>query len=686
MFDRPATRLASTLVPALLISACAGTGPLQHPDAAAQAPQDPLIPRAVIFGNPERVGGRVSPDGRYISFLAPRDGVLNVWIVERGKPLIEARALTNEKVRPIRNHSWAANGEDIVYTQDKGGDENFLLYAVNARTGVERLLTDYKGVRVMIYRTSLKRPDEVVIGINDREKAWHDPYLLNIRTGALKKLFDNTEHFAGYIVDDDLQVRLVERATKDGGEEILRWEGGKTTPFEKVGFEDSQTTGPVAFSRDGRTLYWRESRGRNTSALVAIDMATNERRVVGEDPKADVGGVISDPQTGRVLGYSVQYLKNEWHVVDPSIRADVDYLNANLKGEWAVQSQTRDNRLWLVAHDPVTSPARVLLYDRSARSLGELYVTRPKLAGVRLPTVCPVEIRSRDGLTLVSYLTLPVGSDKDGDCRPDQPLPLVLNVHGGPWARDGYGYNGESVWFANRGYASLQVNFRSSSGFGKEFTNKGDREWGRKMHDDLLDGVDWAVRNGVARADKIAIYGGSYGGYATLWGMTNSPDRFACGIAIVAPSNIETLFASIPPYWESFREQMYRRVGDPRTEQGKALLKERSPLFYADRIGKPLLIGQGANDPRVKQAEADQIVASMQAKKIPVTYVLYPDEGHGFARAPNRTSFYAVSEAFLSHCLGGRFEPVGGDFRGSSITVPVGVDYVPGIAEALKTK
>jgi len=262
----------------------------------------------------------------------------------------------------------------------------------------------------------------------------------------------------------------------------------------------------------------------------------------------------------------------------------------------------------------------------------------------------------------------------------------VLNVHGGPWGRDGYGYNGESVWLANRGYASLRVNFRASTGFGKDFTNKGDLEWGGKMHEDLLDGLDWAVKNGVARADKIAIYGGSYGGYAALWGVTNSPERFACGVAIVAPSNLETLLASIPPYWESIREQFYRRMGDPRTDQGRAVLKQRSPLYYAERINKPLLIGQGANDPRVKQAEANQILAAMEAKKIPVTYVLYPDEGHGFARAPNRTSFYAVSEAFLSQCLGGRFEPVGSDFKGSSITVPKGASYVPGLDAAMATK
>jgi dipeptidyl aminopeptidase/acylaminoacyl peptidase len=419
---------------------------------------------------------------------------------------------------------------------------------------------------------------------------------------------------------------------------------------------------------------------------VAIDMATNQRRVVGEDAKADVGSAITDPESGRVLAYSVEYLKSRWHVVDPSVKADIEFLDAKLPGDWGVQGQTRDNRIWLVGHDPVTAPGRAVLYDRASKSITELYVTRPQLAGVRLPDVCPVEIKSRDGLTLVSYLTLPVGSDKDGDCRPDRPLPLVLDVHGGPWGRDSYGYDAFSIWFANRGYAALRVNFRASTGFGKDFTNKGDREWGGKMHDDLLDGVDWAVKNGIARAYKVAIFGGSYGGYATLWAMTNTPDRFACGVAVVAPSNLETLLASIPPYWESLREQFYRRMGDPRTEEGRALLKQRSPLYYAERIDKPLLIGQGANDPRVKQAEANQILAAMEAKKIPVTYVLYPDEGHGFARAPNRTSFFAVSEAFLSECLGGRFEPVGNDFKGSSITVPKGAEGVPGLEEALKTK
>jgi dipeptidyl aminopeptidase/acylaminoacyl peptidase len=650
---------------------------------AAASTETALIPRSAIFGNPERAGAQISPDGKYISFLAPRDGVMNVWVVERGKALAAARPMTGEKVRPIRIYYWSASGKDIIYSQDKGGDENFLLYAVNVASGAERKLTDFNGVRVFVYGSSWKRPHELLIGVNERDKAFHDPYLLNVRTGAIRKLFDNTEKYDGFLVDEDLKIRFVTRATEDGGQQVFKYQNGKAALFDTVGFEDSQTTGPSGLTNDGKTLYWNESRGRNTAALLAIDLATGQKKVVGEDARADVSSGINDPATGVVLAYGVDYLKNEWRAVAPAVKADIDFLNSRLKGQWAVQSQTRANKVWLIGNDPITSPARVMVYDREAKSLEELYVGRPALAGAALPAVCPVEIKARDGLTLVSYLTLPVGSDADGDCKPDQPLPMVLNVHGGPWYRDSYGYGAESVWLANRGYASLQVNFRGSTGFGKNFVNKADKEWGRKMHDDLIDGVDWAVKNGIAQTDKIAIYGGSYGGYATLWGVTSTPDRFACGVAIVAPSNLNTLLSSIPPYWESFKEQMFRRVGDPRTAEGRALLNERSPLTYVQNISKPLLIGQGANDPRVTEAEADQIVAAMQQKNIPVTYVLYPDEGHGFARSTNRTSFYAVSEAFLSQCLGGRFESVGDDFKGSSIQVPKGADFVPSLKDAL---
>jgi dipeptidyl aminopeptidase/acylaminoacyl peptidase len=650
------------------------------PPAAAATPP---IPRAAIFGNPERAAAQLSPDGKYISFLAPREGVLNIWVVQRGKPLAEARPLTSEKVRPIFNYFWSVNGRDILYTQDKGGDENVLLYAVDIETGTERKLTDFQGVRVLVYGASLKRPDELVIGINDRDKAFHDPYLLNVRTGELKRLLDNTERYSRFIVDQDLAIRFATRATPEGGWEFLRFDGGKAVLVDTIGFEDSWTAGPGGITTDGRTLYWTETRGRNTAALLAIDLTSGERRVVGEDRRADVSGHLSDPETGRVLAYRVNYLKDELRAVDPAVASDIDFLDRSLKGQWSIQSQTRSNRIWLIGNDPITSPPRVMGYERDSKKLTELYVGRPALIGKDLPNVCPQELKSRDGLTMVAYLTLPVGSDKDGDCKPERPVPMVLNVHGGPWGRDDYGYDPRSVWLADRGYASLQVNFRGSTGFGKDFVNKADREWGGKMHDDLIDAVDWAIKNGIAIADKVAIYGGSYGGYATLWAVTNTPERFACGVAVVAPSNLNTLLSSIPPYWESLKEQFFRRVGDPRTEAGKALLRERSPLTHVQNISKPLLIGQGANDPRVKQAEADQIVQAMLAKKIPVTYVLYPDEGHGFARAPNRTSFYAVSEAFLSQCLGGRFEPVGSDFQGSSIQVPTGAAFVPGLTEAL---
>ena len=347
-------------------------------------------------------------------------------------------------------------------------------------------------------------------------------------------------------------------------------------------------------------------------------------------------------------------------------------------------SRTLDDSRWVVVTDDPRSGVSSHLYDRRAGTVTKLFDQRPTLAGQPLQPMHAREIRTRDGLTMVSYLSLPPGSDADGDGRPDQPVPMVLNVHGGPWGRDAYGFDPEHQWLANRGYAVLAVNFRASTGFGKAFVNAGDKQWAAKMHDDLLDAVDWAVREKVTIPDKVAIYGGSYGGYATLVGLAFTPERFACGVDIVGPSNLETLLASIPPYWKSFFEDLARRVGDPRTESGKQLLRERSPLWRADQIRRPLLIAQGANDPRVKQAESDQIVTAMKAKNLSVTYVLYPDEGHGFARPQNRTSFYAISEAFLSTCLGGRFEPVGNDFAGSSLQVPEGARYVPGLVEALE--
>jgi dipeptidyl aminopeptidase/acylaminoacyl peptidase len=336
----------------------------------------------------------------------------------------------------------------------------------------------------------------------------------------------------------------------------------------------------------------------------------------------------------------------------------------------------------IVVDDPLR-PLASYLYERDRAAVTKLFDQRPELAHAPLQGMRTLEIRARDGLNLVSYLTLPAGS---AERWPEKPVPLVLNIHGGPWARDSYGFNPEHQWLANRGYAVLAVNYRGSMGFGKSFVNAGDGEWAGRMHEDLVDAVEWAVREKIADPDKVAIYGASYGGYATLVGLTLTPERFACGVDIVGPSNLITLLESIPPYWKSFFEDMAHRVGDPRTPIGRSHLTQRSPLTHVERIRRPLLIAQGANDPRVKQAEADQIVAAMQAKHLPVTYVLYPDEGHGFARPQNRLSFYAITEAFLAQYLGGRFEPIGADFNDSSLEIAAGADFVPGVAGALRAR
>lgn len=660
------------------------------PTAAAPMPASPqveLIPRDVFFGNPTRAQLRVSPDGQWLSWLAPRDGVLNIWIAPVAKP-DEARALTAEKGRPIRQHFWAPNAKLVLFINDKGGDENFLLYGADVAGGDVRTLTPFEKTRVQIVAFSEANKDEILVGINNRDPQWHDVHRLNLRTGALTLVRENNE-WAGFEADDSLTLRLATKQTDAGGMVVHRiGTDGKVEaqPFLEIPYEDSLTTGIIGFTADGRTLYAQDSRGRDKSALVKLDLQTAAPTMVAESTRADIDDTLRHPTTRHLQAYSVNYLKNEWHAIDPAIAPDLAFLREKLGPDFQVTARTDDDRLWTVAFDPVTASPAFHVYDRAARTLKKLFVVRPELEGKPLVAMHPREIRSRDGLTLTAYLSLPPGVDADADGRPEKPLPLVLNVHGGPWARDGYGFNPEHQWMANRGYAVLSVNYRGSTGFGKGFIAAADLQWAGRMHDDLIDAVNWAVREGIAQKEKTAIYGGSYGGYATLVGLTFTPDVFACGVDIVGPSNLNTLLASIPPYWEPLKQTFYRRMGDPRTEEGRKLLAERSPLSRVEAIRKPLLIAQGANDPRVKQAEADQIVQAMKARGIPVTYVLYPDEGHGFARPENRRSFYAIAEAFLAGQLGGRFEPVGSDFKGSSLVVPDGAAAVPGLEQALATK
>jgi dipeptidyl aminopeptidase/acylaminoacyl peptidase len=684
----PIATLAFTMAAAFAFGVAGGGAPADAAPsggaAAATSTAAPLIPRATIFGNPSRSQGRISPDGRWLAWLAPRDGVMNIWVAPAAEPA-KARALTNEKARPLRQHFWAPDSKTILYVNDAGGDENFKLYGVDVETGAQRTLTPFEKTQVQVIGVSPLVKDRILVGLNNRDSRWHDVHSLDLATGKLTLVLQN-DGFGGFEADQQLNLRIAQKPRKDGGVEWYRIVGGKIEdkPYRSAPMDDALTTALLGFTTDGRTLYWQDSTGRDTAALVAEDVATGKTTVIAQDRRADVGDVLRDPKTGVVQAYAIDYLKPTWTAVDASVGKDLAHLEKELAGDVSVVSRTLADDTWIVAVDPVTKPIATYRYDRATKKLVQLYVGRPELVGAPLVPLRALELKARDGLTLVSYLSLPPGSDANGDGRPEKAVPMVLLVHGGPWARDGYGYSAYHQWLANRGYAVLSVNFRGSTGFGKAFTSAGDRQWATTMHDDLLDAVDWAVKNGVTTKDRVAIMGGSYGGYATLAGLTFTPDTFACGVDIVGPSNLQTLLDTVPPYWEAFREQLYRRVGDPRTPEGLQLLKDRSPLYRADRITKPLLIGQGANDPRVKQAESDQIVNAMKAKGIPVTYVLFPDEGHGFARPENNLAFNAIAESFLAKCLGGRAEPIGGTVRASTAQVPHGAEFAPGLVDALK--
>jgi dipeptidyl aminopeptidase/acylaminoacyl peptidase len=643
----------------------------------------PLIPREALFGNPTRAAGQISPDGKWLSWLAPRDGVLNIWVAPVDDPQ-NGKPLTNATERPVRQHFWSPNGASVMYIQDKGGDENFLLYAIDVGSGVETLLTPFDKTRVQIVGASSTIKDKLLLGLNNRDPRWHDVHLLDLKTGALTLVLEN-DAYGGFMADDTLTLRMAMRQNEAGGTDYYRVTDNVVAaePFETSAMEDALSTAPAGFTTDGSTLYWIDSRGRNTAALIAQDTATGAKRVLAEDAKADIGNTLRDTVTGEVQAYAVNYLETEWNAIDPAIGASLDVLRSRLEGQFGVAARTDDDRIWIVANDPLVKPAASYIYDRTAGTLTPFYTSRPALEGMPLQAMHPREIVSRDGLTLPSYLTLPPGSDADGDGVPDKPVPMVLLVHGGPWARDGYGFNSNHQMLANRGYAVLSVNFRGSTGFGKDFTNAGNLQWGLKMHDDLIDAVNWAVGQGIAQGNKVAIMGGSYGGYATLAGLTFTPDTFACGVDIVGPSNLETLLKTIPPYWAPLVKQFHDRMGDPNTEEGRAILRAASPLYKADKIVKPLLIGQGANDPRVNKAESDQIVGAMKAAGIPVTYVLYPDEGHGFARPENNIAFLAIAENFLSQCIGGRAEPIGKALAPSSAEIVDGASHVPGLEAAL---
>ncbi|MGY8661252.1 S9 family peptidase [Bradyrhizobium sp. UFLA05-109] len=639
----------------------------------------PLIPRRKLFGNPTYVGAKLSPDGRRLSWLAPVDDVLNIWVspadnVAAGQPVTRTRG------RPINWQDWSPDGRHIMFLNDENGDENLHLFVVDPSTLELRDLTPLANVRALPTYWSHVVPDKIAIGLNDRDVRWHDVFLLDLATGERTLVWENRQEFDYVGLDWQLRPRHARSNAPDGGTRLWRLDDGKVTHWRDVPFEAFAGTRLWTFDAAGSHLHMSSSLEHDKSALMRIDWATGKESVLFGSDRADVTGAIFNARTFEPEAVCIDPGRQEWTALTPAVTSELDLIQAKLPGhDFHLESQSNDGRRWIVGSHAPEQPVTYHLLDRDKQTLTELFTARPELKPYRLAPMQAVQGKSRDGFTLVSYLTLP--ADIDGD-RPPGPLPMVLIVHGGPWARDIYGYRRDHQWLADRGYAVLSVNYRGSTGFGKAFVAASEKEHARKMHDDLIDMVDWAISEGIAQKDKVAIFGMSYGGLASFVGATFTPEVFCCSIPVVGISNLKTLLESMPPYWAGFAEFMYRSYGDPRTEEGRKLLAERSPINRVDNIKKPMLIFHGANDVRCKVAESDTIVAAMQAKNIPVTYIVYPDEGHGFQRPPNQFSHLAITEAFLARHLGGACEPVGQDFEGSSHEVRAGADILSDLGVA----
>src|SRR6201996_5024155 len=611
-----------------------------------------LIPRSVLFGNPERTSPQISPDGGSLAWIAPRDGVLNLWIApiggDSGVAWAAAQPVTEDTDRGIRSFAWARDGRHVLYVQDVGGDENWRLYDVDPQSLERRDLTPFEGIHATIIGTSKRRPDEVLVGINADNPQLHDVYRLHLASGELVKEIENPG-YAGWLADEDLVVRCAIAPLPDGAFNVLVRDSGdgEFRHLLTIPAEDATSTDVVSFSGDGRTLLMISAVGSDTGRLTRVDLSTGESTVLAEDPEADVSGVLLHPDTREPLIAMVLKDRMEYVVLDPSVEEDLKAVRALHAGDPSFSGRNEADTTWLIAFNVDAGSVTYFMYDRPTKTGRLLFSARPALDGYQLAAMEPFSFLARDGLVIHGYLTFPPGLGRTG-------LPAVVDVHGGPQVRDTWGYNPEAQWLANRGYLCIQVNYRGSTGYGKAFVAAGDREWGGKMHDDLVDAVDYAVSQGWADRSKVAIYGGSYGGYAALVGAAFTPDVFCCAVDIVGPSNLKTLLETIPPYWAPMIAQLYRRVGNPETDA--EFLWSRSPLSRAHDIRIPLLIAQGANDPRVKQAESEQVVAALTEAGIDHEYLLFPDEGHGFAKPENRINFYTAAERFLAKYLGGRHE------------------------------
>ncbi len=642
----------------------------------------PLIDRQVFFDDPEISGGRLSPDGTYISFLRPYNDTRNIWIKDREASFDDAIPVTDQTERPIMNYFWSRDGRYLLYVMDNDGDENFNIYAVSARDAAQgnipeaRNITNMEGVRAQIYHISRQDPDLMFVGLNQRDPAWHDLYSLKISTGELEKIRENTNRYTSWIFDHEDNLRMATRSRPDGTGELWRLDDdGETLLYS---WSVLETAYPSAFKADNQHFYLvsNAENDSNLTQLYLVDIETGEKEFVEKDPenKADFGGLAISDKTLEVMYTSYtdertrRYFKNEEYEKHfNTVKEELGDV------EVSFFSPTSDEQYWLVSAWSDTDPGSVYLYDMESGELTFQYKPRPDLPTEHLSPMTSIRYPSSDGLEIQAYLTLPKGMD-------DKNLPLIVMPHGGPWARDYWSYNAYAQFLANRGYAVLLPNFRGSTGFGKEFLNAGNRQWGELMQDDITWGVQYLIDQGIADPERVGIFGGSYGGYAALAGLAFTPDLYAAGVSFVGPSNLITLLNSIPPYWEAMRITLHTRMADPETAEGQEWLAKASPLNAADSISAPLMVVQGQNDPRVLKAESDQIVVALRERGFPVEYLNAPDEGHGFARPLNNMAFVAAMEKFFAEHLGGRYQETMTDEvaqRLEEITVDVSTVELP---------
>ena len=639
---RSLNRIAFAIIVALAVLARVGSARCELPT---------LIPREVLFGNPARTGPEISPDGKYLAWLAPDShGILQVWVGAVGRP--DGRIATADRHRGIRYYGWAWNSSTIIYAQDSDGDENWHLFAVDLSSANVRDLTPWQGVRATVVASNPKFPNELLVTLNLRNRKLGDVYRVNLHSGAVELDTTNPGDVSGWLGDDNMVVRAAEVVTPDGGTEIRIRDSAKGSwrTLFKAGMEDSLDA--LDFSKDGRSLFLESSVGSDKSHVVRYEIASGQVTEIASSKTVDAGSVLINPTRHVIEAVAFSPDRRRWQVVDPSVAPDFEALKSLSDGDLNIVSRDLSDRLWLVSFGSDRGPIRYYAWNRGAKHGTFLFSHRPELEKLTLCEMKPITFAARDGMQLYGYLTLPVGV-------PAKNLPLVLYVHGGPWGRDFWGLHTIVQMLANRGYAVLQINYRGSAGYGKKYLHAGDHQWGLKMEDDLIDGLNWAVAQGIADPKKVAIYGGSYGGYAALAGAAFFPDTFRCAIDEFGPSNLFTLFATMPPWWNvDVRNLFFTRVGDPDKSEDRAYLTKASPLFSANKIRIPMLIAQGSNDARVKPAESEQIVTSLAKNHQPATYVVYTDEGHGFARPENNIDFEARVEHFLADNLGGRFEPM----------------------------